>query len=75
MFAALRVIAYYSILGKPVILITGVATFLSFLMTAAISISNRRGIHVIPFKWHARIAIFSLVLGIIHGLFGLSQYF
>ncbi|MCL5433329.1 MAG: hypothetical protein M1524_04430 [Patescibacteria group bacterium] len=68
-------ISYYPIFGKPLIMYLGIITFLSFLFTAFISISNRRGKRWIAFKWHPRMAIVSIGLAFIHGLFGLSAYF
>jgi len=68
-------ITFYPIFGKPLILYLGVLTFLSFLFTASISFLNKRGIHIIPFKWHPRMAVISLTLGLIHGLLGILAYF
>ena len=68
-------ITYYQFFGKPLILYLGVLTLLSFLFTASIAILNKRGINKIPFKWHPRMAIFSIILAIIHGILGLLAYF
>lgn len=68
-------IAYYQILGKPLILYLGILTILSFLFTASIAIMNARGIHKIPFKWHPRMAKISIGLAILHGLLGILSYF
>jgi hypothetical protein len=62
------------IFGKPLIMYLGILTFLSFLFTALISVLNSRGIHVIPFKWHPRMAIISICLAVIHGTLGLLSY-
>lgn len=67
-------IAYTLVFGKPVIAYLGVLTLLSLYFTATISILNTRGIHFIPFKWHPRLAVITLILATIHGIFGLSVY-
>lgn len=71
----LREIAYFLIFGKPVVLYLGILTLASFAFTALVGFLNFKGIRAIPFKWHPRLALFSLTLGIIHGLLGLSLYF
>lgn len=63
-----REIAYLPIRELPLIAYLGILTLLSFFFTASISIMNKRGINKIPFKWHPRVAIISLILGTIHGL-------
>jgi hypothetical protein len=68
-------IAYYEIFGKPLIMYIGILTVLSFLFTASIAIMNVKGIEKIPFKWHPRMAIFSISLAIIHGILGVASYF
>lgn len=67
-------IAYFQILGKPLIMWSGIATLISLLSTATIAILNKRGINKIPFKWHPIMARTTIVLGILHGLMGLSTY-
>ena len=72
----LRTIAYSLILGKPLIMYMGILTLLSFLFTASIAILNEKfNIHIIPFKWHPRMAAISIILAIIHGLLGISAYY
>ena len=68
-------IAYSLVLGKPLIMYMGILTYLSFIFTAAIGLLNFKGIRVVPFKWHPRMAILSIALATIHALFGLSVYF
>ncbi|MEK7598824.1 MAG: hypothetical protein AAB487_03785 [Patescibacteria group bacterium] len=68
-------LAYTLVFGKPLIMYGGILTFLSLLFTAAISILNRKGVIKIPFKWHPRMAIITIILGAIHAFFGLSIYF
>jgi len=68
-------LAFHLVFGKPLIMYGGILTFLSLLFTASISIMNANGIRIIPFKWHPRMAIATIVLGAIHAIFGLSIYF
>jgi hypothetical protein len=68
-------LAYTLIFGKPLIMYSGILTFLLLMFTAAIGALRLKGISVVPFKWHPRLAIMTLVVAIIHGLFGLSIYF
>ncbi len=65
-------IAYYEILGLPIIIYTGMITLLLLLFTASISMFNAKGINYISFKWHPRIAKITIVFALIHALFGLS---
>ncbi|MBI2330243.1 hypothetical protein HYU94_02550 [Candidatus Daviesbacteria bacterium] len=67
-------IAYYLILGKPVIFYLGILTYLSFLFTALLGYTYFKGRPILPFAWHPRFAAVSLILATIHGLLGLSLY-
>jgi hypothetical protein len=67
-------LAYYLILGKPLIFYTGILTYLSFSFTALLGYTHYIGRPLLPFKWHPIFAVTSLILGAIHGLFGLSVY-
>ncbi|MBI5459905.1 hypothetical protein [Methanobacterium sp.] len=66
-------IAYYPILGKPLILYLGIVTLLSFIITATIGLMIYKG-KKIPFKIHPTMAGLSLILGITHGTLALSVY-
>jgi len=68
-------IAYFLILGKPLIFYTGILTILSFWFAAFIGYLNFKGSRLIPFKWHPRVVAGAILLSIIHGLMGLSIYF
>lgn len=70
----LEFISHYLIFGRPLIMYLGILVLSSFLFTAFISVSNRRGITIIPFKWHPRMAAFSIALAIIHGTLGIALY-
>jgi hypothetical protein len=67
-------ITYAPVLGLPFIAYLGMATLTLFLFTASIAVMNRRGIHTIPFKWHPRMAVFSICLAIMHGSLGILAY-
>jgi hypothetical protein len=71
----LQEISYYLIFGKPLIMYMGILTLLSFFTVAIIGFLTISGIRRIPFKWHKRLAYFALVLGLIHGTFGLLLYY
>ena len=68
-------IAYFPIFGRPLIVYLGIITLGAFLFTAIVAVLNVEGIQKIPFRWHPRVAIFSVVLGIIHGILGIAAYF
>lgn len=70
----LESITYYLIFGKPLIMYLGILTLSSFLFTASIAILNRRGITIIPFKWHPRMAAISIMLAVTHGSLGVLAY-
>ena len=59
-------------LGFPLIMYGGIATFLLILFTATVGALNIKGIKTIPFKWHPRLAIITIVFAIIHGILGFS---
>ena len=68
-------IALYPIFGKPLIGYLGAITYASFLLTASIGFTTYKGIKGwLPFRWHPRMAAFSLTLGAIHGFLGLSIF-
>jgi hypothetical protein len=68
-------ITYAPIFGKPLIMYLGILTLLSFLATATVGALNMKGITTIPFKWHPRLAVFSICLALIHGALGVLIYF
>ncbi len=68
-------IAYYLILGKPLIFWTGILTLLLFILTAIVGFLNFHGNHRVSFKWHPRLVVISFILAIIHGGLGLLIYF
>lgn len=71
----LQNVTYFLIFGKPLIMYLGIATYVSFLLTASIAIMNARGVRKIPFRWHPRMALLSIALATIHGVLGILAYF
>lgn len=68
-------IALMVFLGQPLVMYGGMLTFLLLLFTAIIGALNFKGIHIIPFRWHPFLAVITIMVAVIHGLFGLSIYF
>lgn len=68
-------IALTLFLGKPLVMYGGIFTFLLLLSTATIGFLNLKGIRLIPFKWHPRLALTTIIVAIIHAILGLSIWF
>lgn len=68
-------IAFTLFLGKPLIMYGGIFAFLLLLATATVGALNFRGITIISLKWHSRLAIITIIVAIIHAIFGLSIFF
>ena len=68
-------IAYTLILSQPLVMYGGILTFLLLLFTATIGALNFKGISVIPFKWHPRLALTTIIVAIFHAILGLSILF
>ena len=68
-------ISYAIIFGKPLIMYLGIFTLLSILTTASVGFMNMRGVTIIPFVWHPRLAGFTICLALIHGALGVLAYF
>jgi len=71
----IHILALTMFLGKPLVMYGGIFTFLLLLFTATVGFLNFKGISVIPFKWHPRLALTTIIVAVVHGLFGLSIYF
>lgn len=70
----LQQIAYYPILGHPLILYLGIATYTSLLTTAAIQTpAIRRKTRLHP-KWHHRLAALTITLATAHATLALLTY-
>lgn len=68
-------IAFMLFLGKPLVMYGGIFTFLLMMFTATVGLLNFKGITVIPFKWHPRLAATTIIVATIHAIFGLSIFF
>lgn len=68
----IRNLALFSILGLPVIVYAGIITLILLLLTASIGFLNYKGISIIPFKWHLRLAATTITMAVIHAIMGLS---
>lgn len=71
----IRNIALTLVFGQPLVMYGGIATLLLMLTTATVGYMNLHGKTVIPFKWHPRLALATIIVALIHGLFGLSLFF
>lgn len=65
-------LAFTLFLGQPLVMYLGIITFLLLLFTATVGFLNFKGIAVIPFKWHPRLALITIIIALIHGILGLS---
>jgi hypothetical protein len=68
-------IAYYPILGKPLMMYLGLLTLLSLCTTATLGYLVFKGKFPTGFKWHIRMAVTTLCLGFIHGTLGILALF
>ena len=67
-------LAYYPILGKPLIFYLGIISYLLFILTALLPLLNQKGILRSTLKWHKRVAVLALTMATIHGLLGILSY-
>ena len=67
-------IVYYDILGIPFIVHLGIFTLFLFIVNAGLPVITKRTNYNIPVKWHIRLAYVSIILGVIHGIFGFLMY-
>lgn len=68
-------IALILFLSHPLVLYAGVLGFLFLLFTAIVGMLNFKGIQAIPFRWHPRLAVITIIVIIIHAILGLSIYY
>jgi len=68
-------LAFSLFLGFPLIMYGGLLAFLLLLLTLTVGALNYRGIRTIPFKWHPRLALLTLIVSLIHVFFGLAFFF
>jgi len=71
----LQDITYYLIFGIPFIAYLGIITIVMFVLTALFALLKRKGKTKISIQWHFRLAYISIILGIIHGILGITAYF
>jgi hypothetical protein len=64
--------AYYPILGVPLIILVGVFTFISLVATITSGVLIRRGIHIVSFPWHMRLAYITVALASFHAFLAIS---
>ncbi|MFA5947998.1 MAG: hypothetical protein WC806_03430 [Candidatus Gracilibacteria bacterium] len=65
-------IALTQFLGFPLVMYGGIFTLLLMIFTATVGALNAKGVTIIPFKWHPRLALLTIILALGHGFFGLS---
>jgi hypothetical protein len=63
------------ILGLPISAWSGMATFLSLVITATLGILVLKGRYNIPFKWHMRMAAATIVFAVVHVTLVIGQYY
>ncbi len=68
------VLAYNLFLGKPLIFWGGLATYLSLLFTASISLAAKLGWAWVPFEYHPLAGIVTLLFATGHAALGISAY-
>jgi hypothetical protein len=71
----IHTLALTPFLGKPMVMYGGIFTLLFLLFTATVGALNMKGIHIIPIKCHFKLALATIVIGLIHAFFGLSIFF
>jgi hypothetical protein len=64
--------AYYPILGVPLIVLVGVLTFTSLVAAITSGVMIRKGIHIVSYPWHMRLAYLTVALASFHAFLALS---
>ena len=67
-------IAYFELVGWPLLAILGMTTLGLLLTTAIFPWLRQKGIIKIPFIWHTRLAKLTVVVAIVHAILALSVY-
>lgn len=65
-------ILYFSL---PIAFYFGIATLILLLTTATIGLLLRKGIRIIPFPWHMRMAVITVVIALVHVTLVIWQFF
>ena len=63
------------IFGLPIALYFGIITFICLITTATIGMLVLKGHYNIPFKWHMRMAIITIMFALIHVTLVTWQFF
>lgn len=64
-------IGYYLIWGRPLIVYLGIIALGLFVAAGAVAMLNKKGIRLVPQKWHHRIALTALAFAMVHGALAL----
>ena len=65
-------IAYFEVLGRPLVFYFGFLALFSFILTGASIMAKEKGFHAVPYKYHGRLAVISFVFAALLGVFCLS---
>lgn len=68
-------IGHIVIFGLPIALYFGIITFICLITTATIGMLVLKGRYNIPFKWHMRMAIITIMFALIHVALVTWQFF
>lgn len=67
-------ISYFPILGLPLNYWLGLLALVLVIFAAATQFLAKKRILLLGLKWHKGLAITGIIIGCIHGLFGLLNY-
>jgi hypothetical protein len=70
----IRDIAFFSVLGLPLVLIGGIFVFIMVLSTALIPTLNRKGLAKIPMRYHFWLARITILFGLVHGVLAAGAF-
>jgi hypothetical protein len=63
------------IFGLPLAVYFGIITFICLLTTATIGMLVLKGLYHIPFKWHMRMAVITILFAISHVMLVISLFY
>jgi len=67
-------ISYYMIFGKPFIFWGGATALLFILLAVLAPVLNKKGIKLIPMKYHQTLGLIGAIIGLVHGLLAILFY-
>ncbi len=70
----IREISTVLLLGQPLLIWPGVIAVVFLVLTFSSGFLNKRGIRMIPFKYHPKLAYITIIFGIIHVIMSASVY-